>query len=112
MTPAVSFFSSVSASCVLVKRTALNPVFPLGIRLSIQAWYKVLPDRVYKRVMGMLLSLVAEKVCAPVLGATDLGEEQTHALHRIFKTLEDAVSFFFVPNKSSRSTFFCFCSVP
>lgn len=41
--------------------------------------------------MGSLLSLVAGKVCIPVLGAEDLGEEQTHALHRIFKTLGDAV---------------------
>lgn len=56
-----------------------------------KAWCKVLPDRVYKRAMGALLSLVAGKVCTPVLGATDLGEEQTHALHRIFKTLGEAV---------------------
>lgn len=56
-----------------------------------QAWSKVLPERVYKRVMGALLSLVAGKVCTPVLGAKDLGEEQTHALHRIFKTLGEAV---------------------
>lgn len=56
-----------------------------------QAWAKVLPERVYKRVMGALLSLVAGKVCTPVLGAQDLGEEQTHALHRIFKTLGEAV---------------------
>ncbi|CAM9781621.1 unnamed protein product [Ascophyllum nodosum] len=55
-----------------------------------QAWCKVLPDRVYKRVMGALLSLVAGKVCTPVLGAKDLEEEQTHALHRIFKSLTEA----------------------
>ena len=60
--------------------------------LSSQAWWKVLPDRAYTRVMGALVSLVAGKVCTPVLGAKDLGEEQTYALHRIFKTLEEAVS--------------------
>lgn len=42
--------------------------------------------------MGALLSLVARKLSLPVLGATDLGVEQTHALHRIFKVLGDAVS--------------------
>ncbi|CAM9815605.1 unnamed protein product [Scytosiphon promiscuus] len=60
---------------------------PLDYR---SAWSNVLPDRVYKRVMGALLSLVAGKVCTPVLAAEDLGEEQTHALHRIFKTLGEA----------------------
>ncbi|CAM9792528.1 unnamed protein product [Ectocarpus fasciculatus] len=55
-----------------------------------QAWCKVLPDRVYKRAMGALLSLVAGKICTPVLGAQDLAEEQTHALYRIFKTLGEA----------------------
>ncbi|CAM9129934.1 unnamed protein product [Hapterophycus canaliculatus] len=57
---------------------------------SILAWSNVLPDRVYKRVMGALLSLVAGKICTPVLAAGDLGEEQTHALHRIFKSLGEA----------------------
>lgn len=52
----------------------------------------MLPDRAYTRVMGALMSLVAGKVCTPVLGAKDLGEEQTYALYRIFKTLEEAVS--------------------
>lgn len=56
-----------------------------------KAWSKVLPERVYKRAMGALLSLVGGKICTPVLGAEDLGEEQTHALHRIFKTLGEAV---------------------
>ena len=42
--------------------------------------------------MGALVSLVAGKVCTPVLAAKDLGEEQTYALHRIFKSLEEAVS--------------------
>eukprot|EP00904_Undaria_pinnatifida_P005696 jgi/Undpi1/2256/HiC_scaffold_13.g05642.m1 len=55
-----------------------------------QAWWKVLPDRAYTRVMGALVSLVAGKVCTPVLAAKDLGEEQTYALHRIFKSLEEA----------------------
>ncbi|CAM9812990.1 unnamed protein product [Ectocarpus sp. 6 AP-2014] len=55
-----------------------------------QAWCKVLPDRVYKRAMGALLSLVAGKIYMPVMGAQDLAEEQTHALHRIFKTLGEA----------------------
>ncbi|CAM9818049.1 unnamed protein product [Ectocarpus sp. 12 AP-2014] len=55
-----------------------------------QAWCKVLPDRVYKRAMGALLSLVAGKICTPVMGAQGLAEEQTHALHRIFKTLGEA----------------------
>lgn len=58
---------------------------------TMKAWHKVLPDRVYKRAMGALLSLVAGKICTPVLGAQDLGEEQTHALHRIFNTLGEAV---------------------
>lgn len=62
------------------------------LSLCSQAWWKVLPDRAYTRVMGALVSLVAGKVCTPVLGAKDLGEEQTYALHRIFKTLEEAVS--------------------
>lgn len=57
----------------------------------LQAWCKVLPDRVYKRAMGALLSLVAGKICTPVMGAQGLAEEQTHALHRIFKTLGEAV---------------------
>lgn len=57
----------------------------------VQAWSKVLPDRVYKLSMGALLSLVGGKICTPVLDAQDLGEEQTHALHRIFKTLGEAV---------------------
>lgn len=52
----------------------------------------MLPDRAYTRVMGALVSLVAGKVCTPVLAAKDLGEEQTYALHRIFKSLEEAVS--------------------
>lgn len=64
-------------------------LYPLPVA---QAWSKVIPDRVYKRAMGALLSLVGGKICAPVLGAQDLGEEQTHALHRIFKTLSEAVS--------------------
>lgn len=57
----------------------------------LKAWCKVLPDRVYKRAMGALLSLVTGKICTPVMGAQDLAEEQTHALHRIFKTLGEAV---------------------
>lgn len=65
---------------------AALPVVPVT-----QAWSKVLPDRVYKRAMGALLSLAGGKICTPVLGAQDLGEEQTHALHRIFKTLGEAV---------------------
>lgn len=63
----------------------------LGCPECIQAWWNVLPERVYKRAMGALLSLVGGKICSPVLGAQDLGEEQTHALHRIFKTLGEAV---------------------
>lgn len=63
----------------------------LGCPECVQAWWKVLPERVYKRAMGALLSLVGGKICSPVLGAQDLGEEQTHALHRIFKTLGEAV---------------------
>eukprot|EP00752_Nemacystus_decipiens_P015586 g13909.t1 len=55
-----------------------------------QAWSKVLPERVYKRAMGALLSFVGGKICTPILGARDLAEEQTHALHRIFKTLGEA----------------------
>eukprot|EP01084_Bolivina_argentea_P113574 202379_1 len=53
-----------------------------------KAWEEILPKTVYTAVMGELLEIPANAMLEAVLGAEDIGENQTHRLRQAFTALQ------------------------